>query len=474
MRRPRLLALAAGLAAGLLTLGPLAPLALLPLAALLHLAAAADTPQRLGWGAFGYVGAHLWWVMLLAAQIFGFPPAGLLALALYAVEALFFAALGLLVSRAFCTPRARLWALAGGWVLLEWLRTLGTLAFPWPTLGYIWLETPVIQAADLGGILLISWASVFMAAALADGRRPPRRAALVLLALLTGYGLTRTAADGEAARAFVTRSDVSGFDRLQYGTLLPELQRISAGRQGDEPVIWSETALHPDQNEQALFPAPGLSGAGNFSPPTNTVIAIDAQGRITGENHKGRPVPFGEAFPAQGVLRPVYALLSQASGFNLLESIQPAEKMVPLDLGGIRYGAYVCYDSVFSWSARELSRAGAEVLVNVSNDSWYAGAGVKQHFDMGRVRAIENRRWVLRAVQKGWAGSVDDLGRPREVIREGAQGRSVAYRRLYGVTLYQRLGDLPALGLALLLILWAARIKRGGPQPGNRPPVPPP
>ena len=41
--------------------------------------------------------------------------------------------------------------------------------------------------------------------------------------------------------------------------------------------------------------------------------ALDAQGRITGENHKGRPVPFGEAFPAQGVLRPVYALLSQAS-----------------------------------------------------------------------------------------------------------------------------------------------------------------
>ncbi|MDO4263340.1 MAG: apolipoprotein N-acyltransferase [Deinococcus sp.] len=465
---PQFRALAAGLLTGLATLTPAAWLAVFPLAAWLALAAQQDTGRRMGWGAFGYTAAHLWWVTVLAAQVFGFAPAGVLALALYAAEGLFFAGLGWLVLRLFHTPGQRLWALAGGWVLLEYLRTLGTLAFPWPTLGMVWLETPVIQTADLGGILLLSWLTTLLAAALADWRtdRRPLGLGLGLLALATGYGLTRTPAAGPAASAYLTRTDVDSFDRLKGGQLLPSLLEASAGRAPGEPVIWSETALLRDLNDPALFPGPGISGAGLAAGGVNTVVALDAAGRVVGENHKGRPVPFGETFPFQLLLRPLYTVLGALTGFDLTTSVQPARQMVPLDLAGVRYGAYVCYDSVFSWPARQLTRQGAEVLVNVSNDSWYAAAGVRQHFDLGRVRAIENRRWVLRAVQRGWAGSVDDLGRPRQVLKEGQGGVSAEYRRLSGQTVYSRVGDLPALALAgaLLLLAWRPRTpgkKRG-------------
>lgn len=450
---------------GLLSLTPAAALSVLPLAAWLACAAragaGADTARRMGWGAFGYTGAHLWWVMALAAEVFHFAPAGLMALLLYAIQGLFFAALGWLVARAFAAPRARLWALAGGWVLLEWLRTLGTLAFPWPTLGYIWLNTPIVQVADLGGVLLLSWLGVTLAAGLADWRqdRRPLLAGLSLLALAAGYGLTRTAGLGPVASAYLTRTNVSSFERQEQGALVGELQRVSAGRGAGEPVIWSETSLSRDLGEVELFPGPGISGAGLYYGGENSVVAIDQVGNVVGENQKGRPVPFGETFPFQAVLRPLYTVLSTVIGFNLLTSIPPAEKMTPLLLDGIRYGAYVCYDSVFSWPARLLAAQGAEVLVNVSNDSWYAAAGVQQHFDMGRVRAIETRRWVLRAVQRGWAGSVDDLGRPQRVIHEGSQGFSVQYRRLSGQTLYTRLGDWPALLLAGGLLLWATRLR---------------
>ncbi|WP_261663820.1 apolipoprotein N-acyltransferase [Deinococcus sp. Marseille-Q6407] len=458
-------ALAAGLLTGLATLTPVPWLSLLPLAAWLGLAAQRDTARRMGWGAFGYVGAHLWWVTVLAAQIFGFPPAGALALILYATEALFFAALGWAVSRLFSSPRRRLWALAGGWVGLEYLRSLGTLAFPWPTLGYIWLDTPVIQTADLGGVLLASWLGVALAAALADWfsghQRRPLVLSLGLLALAAGYGLTRTPGEGPVARAFLTRTTVNGFERLDQGRLLPSLLEASRSRAPGEPVIWSETALARDLGDLALFPGPGISGAGRASGSENSVLAIDASGQVVGENHKGRPLPFGETFPFQTVLRPLYTQLSLLTGFDLLDSLQPATRMVPLDLGGIRYGAYICYDSVFGWPARQLARQGAEVLVNVSNDSWFAAAGVRQHFEMGRVRAIENRRWVLRAVQRGWAGSVDDLGRPRQVVQDGQQGFSVQYRRLHGQTVYQRAGDLPALLLAAALVGLAWRGEKG-------------
>ncbi|GHG06441.1 apolipoprotein N-acyltransferase [Deinococcus piscis] len=469
---PHLRTLTAGLLTGLATLTPAAPLAVLPLAVWLALAAEDDTARRMGWGAFGYVGAHLWWVMVLAAQVFGVAPAGLLALVLYAIEGLFFAALGWAVLRLFHTPRRRLWALAGGWVLLEYLRTLGTLAFPWPTLGMVWLETPLIQIADLGGVLLASWLAVTVAAALADwqsGHRRPLALSLGLLALASAYGLSRSPAEGPSARAYLTRTDVDSFSRLEGGALLPSLLEASAGRAPDEPVIWSETALQRDLNEEALFPGPGISGAGLSSGGLNTVIALDSRNRVVGENHKGRPVPFGETFPFQFLLRPLYTVLGTLTGFNLTTSVQPAQKMVPLDLNGIRYGAYVCYDSVFAWPARQLTRQGAEVLVNVSNDSWYAATGVRQHFDLGRVRAIENRRWVLRAVQRGWAGSVDDLGRPQQVLRSGQGGLSVEYRRLSGQTLYSRLGDLPALTLAGGLLLLASGLRPGAARGHNTP-----
>lgn len=458
---PHLRALAAGLLTGLATLTPAAPLALLPLAAWLKLAAQEDTARRMGWGAFGYVGAHLWWVMVLAAQVFGVPPAGLLALALYAVEGLFFAALGWAAAQLFRRPRQRLWALAGGWVLLEYLRTLGTLAFPWPTLGMVWLDTPVIQVADLGGVLLLSWLTVLSAAALADWRtdRRPLAFSLSLLALAAAYGLTRSPLDGPAARAYLTRTDVDSFDRFQGGQLLPSLLEASRGRTPGEPVIWSESALRLDLNEQSLFPGPGISGAGLGSGGRNTVVALDEAAAVVGENHKGRPVPFGETFPFQPLLGPLYTVLGTLTGFDLSTSVPPASQMAPLNLNGVRYGAYVCYDSVFSWPARQLTRQGAEVLVNVSNDSWFASAGVKQHFDLGRVRAIENRRWVLRAVQRGWAGSVDDLGRVRQVMREGQGGFSAEFRRLSGRTLYSRVGVLPALALAGALLLFAWRAK---------------
>ncbi|MFC6617443.1 apolipoprotein N-acyltransferase [Deinococcus radiophilus] len=464
MRRSSdILALSWGLVTAALTLTPWAWLSVLPLAVWLHHAAQADTARRMGVAAFAYTGLHLWWIAVLAAKIFGVPPLGGLALILYAIQGLFFAALGWLVLRFFHTPRARLWALAGGWVILEWLRTLGTLAFPWPTLGYVWLDTPVAQVAALGGLLLLSWLAVTTAVALADAlitRRPwPLLTLLGLLGLSTAYGLTRLPAQGEPARAFLTRTEVDGFDRFSGG-LLPELLSASQDRPAGEVLIWSETALDVNAGDQVLFPGSGISGAHlreeDFG--RNLAVAIDSDGQILVQNDKGRPVPFGEAFPLQDVLGPLYTTLGGLTGFDLSTSIRPAQQMIPLVLEGIRYGVYICYDSVFSWPARQLTRQGAEVLVNVSNDSWYAAAGVQQHFNMGRVRAIENRRWVLRSVQRGWAGSVNDLGQPVQVLKEGTGGFSAEYQRLTGQTIYTRLGDAPVLLLALALILGAQRL----------------
>lgn len=447
-------------------------LSYLPLAVLFLFVSGGTSPRgvagRMWWAGTAYSAVHLWWLTAFLAKLFGTPVLGVLAFALFALEGAFLALLAWLAARFAASREARVWALAGGWVILEWLRFLGPLAFPWPTLGSTLLPTPAIQIADLGGVLLGSVLVTATAAALVSfwwGRRPP----LVLLSALwvaaLAYGVTRVPGTGPVQPMLVLRTTFDSFGRATR-QLTPEAQlevqrRLSAARTPGELVVWSETALTsfglPAQLPE--FPGPGISGLGTFQPRRNAVVSVDASGRVTALNEKARPVPFGETFPLYQALRPGYHLIEEATGLDLAAlTILPARQVIPLRLNGTLYGTYVCYDSVFPWVARQLVRKGAGLLVNPSNDGWYEGWGVRQHFLMGRVRAIETRRWLVRSVNEGVAAAVNDLGEPVQTLSAGAGALHIRPRLLSGQTLYTRLGDLPALLLAALMIVYARRL----------------
>ncbi|MBB5364452.1 apolipoprotein N-acyltransferase [Deinococcus humi] len=480
---PPLLALLLGVSLGLCGL-PLSwsVLSVLPLAGVLAYAATARTvegvPGRLFWSGVGYFAVHLWWLTAFLGKIFSFPPAGVLAFALFVLEGLFLAVMAYPLARMVTSPVARVWALAGGWVVLEWTRFLGPLAFPWPTLGYDLLPSPAIQIADLGGVLLGSVLVTGTAAALAGvllggwGRGGPVILAAACWTAALAYGLTRTAGEGLVQPMLVLRTDFDSFSRAT-GDLTPEqqlqVQRDASAIRGPHDVlVWSETALTAPASETALpqFPGPGISGLGVAPTLTekqqNTVVAIDASGQITARNRKAKLVPFGEYFVLyDSFLRPVYRLIENAIGFRL-PAVEPARSTAPLTLNGVQYGAYICYDSVFPWVARSLTRQGAQLLVNPSNDGWYDGWGVQQHFMMGRVRAIENRRWLVRSVNRGIAGAVNDLGQPVEIVSIGdsIQALSVQPKLLTGRTVFNMLGDWPALLLALGMIGYGLGLDR--------------
>ena len=71
---------------------------------------------------------------------------------------------------------------------------------------------------------------------------------------------------------------------------------------------------------------------------------------------------------------------------------------------------------------RQFAVNGAEVFVNISDDGWYGDTSAPwQHLNMARMRAIENRRWILRDTNNGVTTSIDPYGRvtvsaPRHVI----------------------------------------------------------
>jgi apolipoprotein N-acyltransferase len=62
----------------------------------------------------------------------------------------------------------------------------------------------------------------------------------------------------------------------------------------------------------------------------------------------------------------------------------------------------ICYEAIFPDLARRFVKDGAQVLVNISNDGWFGSSSARyQHLLMARMRAIENRRFVLRATNTG-------------------------------------------------------------------------
>jgi apolipoprotein N-acyltransferase len=119
-----------------------------------------------------------------------------------------------------------------------------------------------------------------------------------------------------------------------------------------------------------------------------------------------------------------------------------------------RYGIFICYESVFADEIRQFARNGAEVFVNVSDDGWYGDTSAPwQHLNMARMRAIENRRWILRATNDGVTASIDPYGRVRQSIpRHAVDALPAQYGFRSDITFYTAHGDVFAWLCAILSI----------------------
>jgi apolipoprotein N-acyltransferase len=118
-------------------------------------------------------------------------------------------------------------------------------------------------------------------------------------------------------------------------------------------------------------------------------------------------------------------------------------------------GVFICYEAIFPSLVRRFPANGAQLLVNVTNDGWYGtSAAPYQHYAMARFRAVENRRFLVRAANTGISAIVDPFG------RELARTRLMEKRALVGdvraiseTTFYTRHGDVFAWSVAALAAL---------------------
>ncbi len=190
-------------------------------------------------------------------------------------------------------------------------------------------------------------------------------------------------------------------------------------------ILWPEAstpyAITDDrawaENLTRLARAPMLVGAVTRSPTReriyNSVCSLTPHGGLNGRQYAKRVlVPFGEYVPRGfGWIPDLDKLVGPTGAFS--PGGEP--RSLPLDVNSTRQnlqaGPLVCYEDIFPQLARDTARAGADFLFVSTNNAWFGEeAGTEQHAAHSVLRAIENRRPVIRCGNHGWSGWINEFG----------------------------------------------------------------
>ena len=438
----------------------LAPVALAPL---LVAVARELRPFRrflLGWGAgvvywfgvcywiqydlaiFGGVSDGVAWALFLL-----FAVAKALHLAVFALLA------GWLMRRWWAAP-----AVAALWVAVE--VTHGPLGFAWLTLGNAGIEMGIpMRLAPFTGVYGLSFLFAMMAAAvaLAALRRPRKELLWLALAPLTILLPRMPEARPGAETALLVQPNLSeseewtapSLDRMEQRLVELSLRGVLADiAHPPSIVVWPEMPA-PLYSDDANFRkyatdltstarAYLLTGVVAHTPEKaslNSVLLLSPVGVPLSRYDKVNLVPFGEFVPWPFGF--VSKISTEAGDFAA------GKRVVVSPIAGHRLGTFICYESVFPNFVRQFARDGAEVLFNVSNDGWFGKSSARQqHLEIVRMRAAENRRWLLRATNDGITATIDPAGRLRRTLPLYTEGTLTSgFSYLADKTLYTRFGD---------------------------------
>jgi apolipoprotein N-acyltransferase len=488
--------------------------ALVPLLWAILSRGSADGPRPLRRGfLLAYLCGFLWyagncyWVRDTMLRYGDMPPMAptLLLMGYSLVLGLYFGLFGLgvaLVRRATGSTKLALVAAPILWVGLE-LAAARITSVPWDQLGYSQVDNMLLnQLAPWTGVYGISFVLVAVNALIAGGLALDRCTAkrifgiggiVLAIAGSTGIFLAPPKPTATAAAVLIQPNlDVAGENNWtrpgEWDRHIAEFTRLAGERcktyiagipQTGAPkgeIVCPPYPTHPDlvvwpespapffeddaRFEQAMKQvahseqAPLVVGSVGMSLPAeepswrmyNSALIVGVDGARVGRYDKIHLVPFGEYIPYKELLFFARKLTGRVSEFT-----RGSERKV-FRLNGHRYGVFICYESVFADEVRQFAQLGAEVLVNVSDDGWYGDTSAPwQHLNMARMRAVENRRWILRDTNNGVTAVIDPYGRVRQSIpRHQTDALPAGYGFRDDVTFYTAHGDVFGWACAIL------------------------
>jgi apolipoprotein N-acyltransferase len=379
-------------------------------------------------------------------------------------------------------------ALAGApflWVYTEVVRAyLPEISFPWSLLGYPAAGNPaLVQLTTITGIygisfLVVAFNSLLVWSLSAEGARDTKRrfgilaAAIGVLVLVESIGprFVPKAVATHLARVvqpnFPENTQYVGDWYAGHKAEMAELERLSLhpspGAQQPDLLIWPEAPAPFSFQDPHFGPAmnriveqlrhPVVVGVIEWKPaqifvhgvqrngavPYNSAAMIDESGQRRFSYDKIHLVPFGEYEPFPLFHQVVSSVSEEVGGFH-----KGKERNVGTFSNGNKFAVFICYEAIYPGEVREFANRGAELLINISNDGWFGTSQAsEQHLRMARVRAVENRRWVIRDTNNGITASIDPYGNVlRAMQRDERNSADLPYDFRADKTIYTRFGD---------------------------------
>jgi apolipoprotein N-acyltransferase len=443
----------------------------------------------IGWlfGLVAHLGAYTWITGML--RDFGFLPLPLALLGYFLLclgQTTQFAAWGFLthvlvrrfrVSLAVASPVVL--------VLCEWL---------WPQLFPSYLsnsqykQTLFIQSASLWGMLGLSFI-VFLASSVVyelwGWLRKIRTKAPVLLSasfvLLLGvdlaYGFAKvrdiddTVAEADKrVRVGIVQANMGIFEKERKrseGLRRHREQTREVIEQGAELVVWPESGynypirggvsnlraqvLGEGIDKPLIFGGLRVELEGDERRLYNSAYLLDGQGEVRGTYDKIYLLAFGEYLPLGEWLPFLYSLSPNTSHFTR------GDHTTPLVYDGVKYGLLICYEDILPRFVNNRVMAHQpDVLVNITNDAWFGKTREPLiHLALATFRAVEQRRFLVRATNTGISAIVDPAGRILERSPVFARANLVGdVTPMSGLTLYARFGDWVGVLCLVSVLFW--------------------
>ncbi len=337
---------------------------------------------------------------------------------------------------------AKPFLVAAVWVALEFLRTHLFSGFPWLLLAVSQWKVPKhLPLAEFGGAYAVSFLVMLFNAGVAlvvegAGRRAGRsswRAALPAAAALIGLTVASVllwrrpfVPSGPAVNVAIVQGNIDQYKKWnetyekEIVSAYTALTQRAAERR-PRIIVWPETAvpgwipndekylkwiagLGRETGAWIVFGAVSRQEGGDY----NAAFLMSPAGELLGLYRKQHLVPFGEFVPLKSLFGRLVGVLNALGDFDAGPAPSLLKATEPL-------GVNVCFEGIFPGMVREFTREGARLLVNITNDGWYRDtAAPEQHFASNVLRAVENKRWVIRAANTGISGFISPKGETAE------------------------------------------------------------
>jgi len=401
-----------------------------------------------------------------------------------------------------------LFFMASFWVSLEYVRGIFLTGMPWCLLGYTqYKQLHLIQIADLVGVYGPSFFIVLLNGLIYHiiskqywKVRGPLKWEVLAVALVAAgtfaYGQYRLSGvmgeekPGPIIRTAIIQANIDQsikWDPAYQTSTMVTYQRLTRSTHNFKPdlIVWPETALpfffqdNPRFSSQVfsmaeeagallIFGSPAYERTRGTTRYYNRAYLLAPDPRQPPQYYdKVHLVPFGEYVPLKKILSFVSRLVPATGDF------EEGKKTAPLENDDMSMGILICFEAVFPELARNLTKEGANILVNLTNDAWFGTTSAPyQHLSMAVFRSVENHRPMIRAANTGFSAFIGPQGKILEL--SGLFQQEVLEAPVdisnSSLTIYTRFGDFFVIFLLIISFLkvcsylrvrWIGKRKRG-------------